>query len=54
MKPPDDRLRLVHMLEHAREAVVLASGKTRATLESDRLLELALTRLVEVIGEAAS
>jgi uncharacterized protein with HEPN domain len=54
MKPPDDRLRLVHMLEHAREAVALAGGKTRVDLGSDRLLELALVRLVEVVGEAAS
>ena len=54
MKPPDERLRLLHMLEHAREAVALASGKTGAALASDRLLELALVRLVEIIGEAAS
>jgi len=54
MKPPDDRLRLVHMLEHAREAVALASGHSRASLSANRLLELALVRLVEIIGEAAS
>lgn len=54
MKPPDDRLRLLHMLEHAREAVALAGGKTRADLADSRLLELALVRLVEIIGEAAS
>lgn len=54
MKPPDDRLRLLHMLEHAREAVALAGGKTRADLAHNRLLELALVRLVEIVGEAAS
>jgi uncharacterized protein with HEPN domain len=43
-----------HMLDHAREAVALAQGKSRADLDSDRLLELALVRLLEIIGEAAS
>ena len=42
------------MLDHAREAVTLAQGKGRADLDEDRLLELALVRLLEVIGEAAS
>lgn len=42
------------MLDHAREAVALARGKTRADLDSDRLLELALVRLLEIVGEAAS
>lgn len=42
------------MLDHAREAVELAAGKTRQDLEEDRLLQLSLTRLVEVIGEAAA
>ena len=47
-------LPLRHMLEHAREAVTLAHGKGRADLDDDRLLELALVRLLEVVGEAAS
>jgi uncharacterized protein with HEPN domain len=42
------------MLEHAREALSYNEGKTRADLDSDRLLALALVRLVEIIGEAAS
>lgn len=49
----DDGLRLRHMLEHAREAVELAEGRTRQDLNEDRLLQLGLTRLVEIIGEAA-
>ncbi len=49
-----DMMRFRHMLEHAVEAVDLASGKAREDLENDRLLELALTRLVEIIGEAAA
>lgn len=47
-------LPLRHMLDHAREAVALAQGKTRADLDRDRLLELALVRLLEIVGEAAS
>ena len=42
------------MLDHAREAVALVQGKTRADLDSDRLLNLALVRLLEIIGEAAN
>lgn len=43
-----------HMLDHAREAVALVRGKTRADLDTDRLLNLALVRLLEIIGEAAN
>ena len=32
----------------------MAEGKTRAQLDSDRQLNLALTRLLEIIGEAAA
>ena len=44
---------LQHMLDHAREAVALAQGKSRADLDTDRLLNLALVRLLEIVGEAA-
>ena len=50
----EDGVRLRHMLEHAREAVNLAEGKRREDLDTDRMLELALTRLVEIVGEAAT
>ena len=42
------------MLDHAREALQMAEGKNRASLQSDRKLELALVRLVEIVGEAAA
>jgi uncharacterized protein with HEPN domain len=42
------------MLEHAREAVEMSTGRTRSDLENDRMLQLALTRLVEIVGEAAA
>lgn len=50
----DDQTRLRHMLVHAEEAVGMAQGHTRADLDSDRKLNLALVRLLEVVGEAAS
>ena len=42
------------MLDHAREAVEMVVGKTQADLAQHRMLELALIRLVEIIGEAAT
>jgi uncharacterized protein with HEPN domain len=42
------------MLDHAREACTLVYNKSREDLDSDRLLNLALVRLLEIIGEAAS
>jgi uncharacterized protein with HEPN domain len=42
------------MLIHAREAVAMVRGKTRADLDTDRQLNLALVRLLEILGEAAS
>lgn len=47
-------VRLRNMLDHAREAVAMATGKTREDLDDDRKLNLALVRLLEVVGEAAS
>jgi uncharacterized protein with HEPN domain len=43
-----------HMLDHAIEAVSMTEGKTREDLDKDRQLNLALVRLLEIIGEAAS
>jgi uncharacterized protein with HEPN domain len=42
------------MLDHAREAVAMAAGKTRDDLDTDRKLNLALVRLLEIVGEAAN
>lgn len=43
-----------HMLDHAREAVEMTRGRTRADLDTDRMLSLSLVRLVEIVGEASS
>jgi uncharacterized protein with HEPN domain len=45
---------LQHMLDHSREAFALVEGKTRGDLDDDRVLNLALVRLLEIIGEAAN
>ena len=52
MSQHDPLVALRHMLDHSREAVELAQGRSRKDLDSDRLLQLALTRLVEIVGEA--
>jgi len=45
---------LRQILDHALEAVAMTEGKTRADLDKDRQLNLALVRLLEIIGEAAT
>ena len=54
MSRHDPMVRLRHMLSHAREAVSITQGKVRADLNSDRQLNLALVRLLEIVGEAAA
>ena len=43
-----------HMRDHALEVAELARDRSHADLDADRMLNLALVRLVEIIGEAAS
>ena len=54
MTQHDDKIKLQHMLDHAKEAVALVQGKEKSDLQKNRLLELAATRLVEIVGEAAA
>jgi uncharacterized protein with HEPN domain len=54
MSRHDDHPRLRHMRDHAVEAVEMTRGRTRADLDTDRQLNLALVRLVEIVGEAAA
>ena len=54
MSKRSNDIRLRHMSDHAQEAAALAEGRTREDLDRDRLLELALVRLLEIVGEAAS
>jgi uncharacterized protein with HEPN domain len=50
---PDDEIRLRHLTEAASKAVGYCADRQRADLDSDELLRLALTKLVEIVGEAA-
>lgn len=49
-----DVIRLRHMLESAEEAVGFARGRSRADLDDDRMLTLAVVRAIEIVGEAAA
>ncbi len=42
------------MRDFARKAISLSDKKTKSDLEQDETLRLALTHLVELVGEAAS
>ena len=53
MPKHDDIIPLRHMLDHAREAIGMIAEKKPEDLAKERMLELSLVRLVEVIGEAA-
>jgi len=50
----DDEVRLRHMLDYSREAIQLAGQWNRRDLDTNRMLQLSLVRLVEIVGEAAS
>lgn len=54
MSRHDDTVPLRHMLDHAREIIDMSSGWSEADLPRERWLNLALVRLVEIIGEAAN
>lgn len=51
--PPEDIVRLRHMLEAIDDAASFISGRTRGDLDSDKMLRFALVRCVEIVGEAA-
>ena len=54
MSRRDDTVPMRHMLDHAREVVAMVGGRTRRDLDTDRMFQLALTRLMEIVGEAAN
>lgn len=54
MTKRDDRVSLVDMLVYSEEAVELLGEASAIDLADDRLLQLALERLVGIVGEAAS
>jgi len=52
--PSPDIVRLRHMHEAVTMALRMATGRSRAELSSDPMLAMALTRCLEILGEAAS
>lgn len=49
----DDAVRLRHLIEAAETAIGFARERSRIDLDTDRMLTLALVKLVEIVGEAA-
>jgi uncharacterized protein with HEPN domain len=54
MWPEIDVTRLRHMLDASLEAIELAGERDESQLENERTVSLALVRLLEIVGEAAS
>ena len=52
--PPDDVIRLRHMIDAAKSAQQFVAGRSRGDLDSDSMLLFALVRAIEIVGEAAS
>ncbi|HIH96320.1 MAG TPA: DUF86 domain-containing protein [Thermoplasmata archaeon] len=48
-----DLVRAHHMLDAAHEVLEFSTGKSRSDLDIDRMLNLSLVHLLEIIGEAA-
>jgi uncharacterized protein with HEPN domain len=50
----DDRVRVLHAMEAAQKAVSFLDGREREDVDTDEMLSLAVVRLLEIVGEAAS
>ncbi|MGP0069547.1 MAG: DUF86 domain-containing protein [Isosphaeraceae bacterium] len=53
MSRHDEATYLKQMRDYATEAVQFSQGRVRADLDTDRMLMLAICRLLEMLGEAA-
>jgi uncharacterized protein with HEPN domain len=53
MSRRDPLVALRQMRDHGREAMDLVASKSRADLDTNRILNLAIVRLLEILGEAA-
>lgn len=51
---PEDRTRILHMIEAAEAVSVFVTSRSRGDLDTDLMLLFALVRAVEVFGEAAA
>ena len=51
--PPEDQVRIQHLIDAASTALRFVEHRSRSDLDDDEMLMLALTKLVEIVGEAA-
>lgn len=51
---PEDKIRLTHMLQACETLARIVEGKSRASLDQEEVLALAVARAIEILGEAAS
>ncbi|MDX2271595.1 MAG: HepT-like ribonuclease domain-containing protein [Cyanobacteriota bacterium] len=54
MSAIDDRTRILHMIDASRKALEFTRDSIREDLDKNELLQLALVKLIESIGEAVS
>jgi uncharacterized protein with HEPN domain len=52
--PPDDRGRLEHIVDALNSAIRFTQGRSREDVDKDDMLTFALTRALEIVGEAAT
>jgi len=53
MTSPRDADRVAHIIEACDQSAEFIAGRTRDDFDRDRMLQLALVKLVEIVGEAA-
>jgi uncharacterized protein with HEPN domain len=54
MTQHDPQVSILHMRDHAVEATDLLANKSLEDLRENRVLQLALVQLIEIVGEAAN
>jgi uncharacterized protein with HEPN domain len=50
----DDRVRIKHMIDAAESVEKFIAGRTRGDLDQDLMLQFAVLRAIEIMGEAAA
>jgi uncharacterized protein with HEPN domain len=50
----DDRTRILHMIDASRRAIDFTKDSVQQDFDKNELLQLALVKLIEIIGEAAN
>ena len=54
MSEHDDRLPMHQMLDLARQGLEVTTGRARAEIHTNRILQLALAHVILIVGEAAT